>query len=145
MRLKIKAKLHQILDEKMRHFENMIDDVRASNNETKSSMGDKYETSREMLQQEVMRLQQQLANVQQQKTVLNRMRDLPAQTIGFGSVVTTSAGNFVVAISIGRFKVSEKEFIGISEQTPLAKQLIGKKKGDTFSFQRKEAKILEVE
>src|SRR5699024_1476484 len=100
-------------------FENMIEDVRASNNETKSSMGDKYETSREMLQQEIMRLQQQLANVHQQKAVLSQMRDTPAQSIGFGSVVTTTVGNFVVAISIGRFKVSDKEFIGISEQTPL--------------------------
>lgn len=145
MRLKIKATLHQILEEKIHHFEKMIEDLRASNNETKSSMGDKYETSREMLQQEIMRLQQQLANVQQQKTVLNRMRDLPASTIGFGSVVTTSAGNFVVAISIGRFKVSETEYIGISEQTPLAIQLVGKKKEDRFTFQQKEAKILQVE
>lgn len=145
MRLKIKAKLHQILDEKMRHFENMIDDVRASNNETKSSMGDKYETSREMLQQEIMRLQQQLANVQQQKAVLDQMRDTPRKNIGFGSVVKTSVGNFVVAISIGRFKVSEEEYIGISEQTPLAKQLVGKNKEDKFIFQQKEAKVLQVE
>ena len=144
MRLKIKAKLNQILDEKIHHFEKMIEDVRASNNETKSSMGDKYETSREMLQQEVMRLQQQLANVQEQKAVLHRMREMPPHAIGFGSVVTTSAGNFVVAISIGRFKVSEKEYIGISEQTPLAKQLLGKKKGDTFIFQNKEARIVDV-
>ena len=145
MRLKIKAKLHQILEEKMQHFENMIADLRASNTETKSSMGDKYETSREMLQQEIMRLQQQLANVQQQKAVLNRMREIPSQTIGFGSVITTSVGNFVVAISIGRFKVSEKEYIGISEQTPLAIQLIGKKKEDRFTFQQKDATILEIE
>lgn len=145
MRLKIKAKLHQILEEKTHHFENIIADLRTSNNETKSSMGDKYETSREMLQQEIMRLQQQLANVQQQKAVLHRMREIPGQTIGFGSVITTSVGNFVLAISIGRFKVSEKEYFGISEQTPLAKQLIGKKKGEVFTFQQKEVKILDVD
>lgn len=145
MRLKIKAKLQQILEEKIHHFENMIADLRTSNNDTKSSMGDKFETSREMLQQEIMRLQQQLANVQQQKAVLSHMRERAAQTIGFGSVVTTSVGNFVVAISMGRFKVLEKEYIGISEQTPLAKQLIGKKKEDRFIFQQKEAKIFQVE
>ena len=144
MRLKIKAELNQILDEKIHHFENMIEDVRASNNETKSSMGDKYETSREMLQQEVMRLQQQLANLQEQKAVLQRMREIPPYIIGFGSVVTTSVGNFVIAVSIGRFKVLEKEHIGISEQTPLAKQLLGKKEEDVFIFQQKEAKILDV-
>lgn len=145
MRLKIKAKLHQIIEERIRHFEKMIDDVRASNNETKSSMGDKYETSREMLQQEIMRLQQQLAIVQQQKAVLSHMRATPSQIIGLGSVVSTSVGNFVVAISIGRFNVSEKEFIGISEQTPLAKQLIGKREGDKFTFQQKDERILQIE
>src|SRR5690625_5811722 len=108
----------------MLKYENMINNVRASNNETKSSMGDKYETSREMLQQEIMRLQQQLANVQQQKAVLDQMRDTPRKNIGFGSVVKTSVGNFVVAISIGRFNVWKEEYIGISDKKPLEKQYV---------------------
>lgn len=145
MRLKIKTKLDQILEEKIHHFENMINDLRASNNETKSSMGDKYETSREMLQQEITQIQRQLANVKQQKAVLKRMRETPTQTVTFGSVVKTSVGNFVVAISIGKFKVSEEEYIAISEEAPLVRQLIGKKKGDVFIFQQNEAKILHIE
>lgn len=145
MQLKIKTKLHQILDEKIIHFENMIEDLRASNTDTKSSMGDKYETSREMLQQEVMRVQKQLANVQEQKQILSRMRDTTNKNIAFGSIVKTSVGNFVIAISIGKFKVDEETYISVSEQTPLAQQLIGKTIGDTFLFQQKEAQILEVE
>lgn len=144
-RIKIKTYLHQIVDEKIQHFQQLIEDLRASNTETKSSMGDKFETSREMLQQEVMRVQKQLANVQEQKQILSRMRDTTNKNIAFGSIVKTSVGDFVIAISIGKFKVDEGTYISVSEQTPLAQQLISKTIGDTFLFQQKEAQILEVE
>lgn len=144
MRLEIKAKLHQILDEKIQYFHDAIADLRLSNTETKSSMGDKYETSREMLQQEIMRLQQQLANLNEQKAVLLRMKDEPTSSIRFGSIVTSSVGNFVIAVSLGRFSVSDKEYIAVSEGTPIAKQLIGKTTADSFSFQNKQAEILRI-
>ena len=41
------------ISEKIRNLERLISETRESNNETKSSMGDKYETGREMLQQEI--------------------------------------------------------------------------------------------
>lgn len=143
-RTEIIAQLYQIIDQKISYFQTLINDLRASNTETKSSMGDKYETSREMLQQEIMQLQRQLANVQEQKTVLNRMKETSSQTIAFGSVVKTSMGNFVIAISIGQFEISDEKYFGISEQTPLAQQLIEKKEGDTFTIQEKETNILEI-
>lgn len=144
MRVEIKAKLHQIVDEKTQYLQDAIADLRASNTDTKSSMGDKYETSREMLQQEIMRLQQQLANLKEQKSVLQRMRNLPTSSIRFGSLVSSSAGNFVIAISLGRITVFDTEYIAISEETPLAKQLIGKTTEDSFVFQDKEARIFSV-
>ena len=48
------------LSEKIDNLERLIAETRASNNETKSSMGDKYETTREMVQQEINNLQIQL-------------------------------------------------------------------------------------
>ena len=48
------------LSEKTDYLEHLISETRAANNETKSSMGDKYETSREMVQQEINNLQVQL-------------------------------------------------------------------------------------
>ena len=48
------------LSAKIENLERLINETRASNNETKSSMGDKFETSREMVQQEINTLQIQL-------------------------------------------------------------------------------------
>ena len=51
------------IQDKIKSLEKLIAETRASNNETKSSMGDKYETGREMLQQEINNLQVQVNEV----------------------------------------------------------------------------------
>jgi hypothetical protein len=56
--------IHQKLSQKIETLEKMIAETRASNNETKSSMGDKYETSREMVQQEINNLQIQMISIE---------------------------------------------------------------------------------
>ena len=56
--------IHQKLSQKIETLEKMIAETRASNNETKSSMGDKYETSREMVQQEINNLQIHLISIE---------------------------------------------------------------------------------
>jgi len=52
-----KPEILNLLQEKLKfkidYLGNLIAETRASNNETKSSMGDKYETTREMVQQEI--------------------------------------------------------------------------------------------
>lgn len=143
-RPEIIAKLHQITEEKINHFQRLIDDLRDSNTETKSSMGDKYETSREMLQQEIRQIQSQLLVFQNHQSILNRIKENPSTNIALGSIVQTSFGNFVIASSLGEFIVEEVKYISISEQTPLAQQLLGKKVGETFEINQKEFQILEV-
>lgn len=140
----ILSKLNQILEQKIQYFKHLMEDVRSSNTDTKSSMGDKYETSREMLQQEIRQLQQQLDSVLNQKSVLDRIQKPTHEKISLGSIVKTSMGNFVIAVSLPAFDVLGEKYIGISEQTPLAKQLIGKSVSDTFTIQQKERQILEV-
>ena len=140
----ILTKLHQITDEKIKHFQSLIDDLRSSNTETKSSMGDKYETSCEMLQQEIRQIQSQLQVFQNHQSILNRIKENPSESISLGSIVKTSFGNFVMAVSLGEFEIEGEKFISISEQTPLAQQLIGKKDGDSFEINQKKFQILEV-
>ncbi len=69
----VKQALYKIIDQKIKYFQELIENLHASNTETKSGMGDKFETGREMLEQEIIQLQRQLANIQDQKVLLNRM------------------------------------------------------------------------
>jgi len=64
--------------------------------------------------------------------------------VTFGAVVKTRLANYFIAISAGRVEVEGQKFYVISPQAPLAQEILQKKAGDTFTFNDKEIKILEV-
>ncbi len=138
------AQLHQITEEKIQHFQALIDDLRSSNTETKSSMGDKYETSCEMLQQEIMQIQRQLVVFQEHQIQVKKLTENPSETIKTGSIVKTTFGNFIIITSLGEFQLDGEKFISISEQTPLANELMGKKVEDSFFINKQTYQVLEV-
>lgn len=117
----------------------------SSNNDTKSSMGDKYETSREMLQQDINRLEQQLAETNLQLFNLRNIKFKNTQTVEVGSLVNTSLGLFFITVSLGEMVFENKRLVLISLASPLGKQLNGKKKGDFFILNESQVKVLEVD
>lgn len=117
----------------------------AAENETKSSAGDKYETAREMMQQEIDMNNMRIAELQKQKAVL-QLTD-PAkttETVQNGCIVRTSQGNYYVGVSIGKLLVDKVPYYTLTASAPLGARLTGMKKGDKFTFNGKEFAILEV-
>ncbi len=117
----------------------------SSNNDTKSSMGDKYETTREMLQQEINSLQKQLSEMRMK---LFNLRNIQFKAhyfqIELGALVVTTLGTFFIAVSIGKIIFENQNLVLISMASPLGKQLSGKKNGDFFILNNKEQQILNV-
>lgn len=132
------------LSEKIATLERMISETRASNNETKSSMGDKYETSREMVQQEINNLQVQLNENIQARNSLKTLNTNLHQKIGLGSLVQTDKGFFYIAVSLGDITFNEKKIFVISTESPLGKALFGKKQQGEFSLNNLKQKILKI-
>ena len=95
-----KAKILELvkskISEKIGNLERLIAETRASSNDTKSSMGDKYETGREMLQQEINNLQLQLNENLIHQNFLKNVNTNPHQMIGNGTLVETDAGIFYI-------------------------------------------------
>lgn len=120
--------------DKIRYFENLIAETRASNNDTKSSMGDKYETGREMLQQEINNLQRQLNEVLNQQAVLQKITSDPLEKVQNGALVKTNKGMFYVAASMGEIIVDNQKIMTVSAESPLVKEMFGKKMGDNFTI-----------
>ena len=133
--------IHHKLSEKIEKLERLIIETRSSNNETKSSMGDKYETSREMVQQEINNLQIQLNENNRAKNSLKLISVNPHQIIGLGSLVETEKGYFYIAVSLGEIICNEKKIFVISTESPLGKTLTGKKKGEEISLNNSTQKI----
>lgn len=124
--------IHQKISEKIQKLEQLIAETRASNNDTKSSMGDKYETSREMLQQEINNLQLQLNEHLKSLQILKNVNPISHKTVSLGSWVETEKGRFFIAVSLGEITFNQEKVFVISAESPLAKAMNGKKIGERF-------------
>ncbi|MFK7923235.1 MAG: 3-oxoacyl-ACP synthase [Bacteroidia bacterium] len=150
MKPTLKARIHtqclQILAEKIERLQRSIADAqKAASEDTKSSAGDKFETSREMLKQEINKHSQQLAmasKMRQQFTKLNPTQNLTS--IGFGSLVDTNEGLYYFSASLGKVELEDKSCFALSMISPIGKALASLKVGDEVDFMKRKIKILSV-
>ena len=118
----------------------------ASNDDTKSSAGDKYETSREMMQQDIDRNKRLLIDAQDNLRVLQSIDSAQkSANVTHGSYVITSQGSFYISVSAGQLHVGDKTIFAVSPASPIGKLLLEKKKGDGFDFNGKKYSIENVE
>ncbi|MBD3906804.1 hypothetical protein NAL32_19150 [Chryseobacterium sp. Ch-15] len=133
------------LSEKISNFEKLISETRVSSNDTKSSMGDKYETGREMLQQEINNLQVQLNEVLKQQDFLKIILPKQSEKAEKGAIVKTEKGLFFISVSLGEITFENQKIICISPESPLAKAMNGKQKNDFFSLNTMNQIIIEIQ
>jgi transcription elongation GreA/GreB family factor len=118
---------------------------KASNDDTKSSAGDKYETGRAMMQQETDRNMVQLNEANKLKVVLNKINpNLITDKAETGSVVLTGNGNFYIAVSAGVLIVNSEKYFAISAASPIGLKLLGQKTGGEFKLNDKIYHIKQV-
>ena len=140
------AALKTLLDERMHTAHAAMQAAQASaNEEGKSSAGDKYETARAMGQLDRDMHARQYETARQERQLLDRLADVPpADRVVPGSLVRTSAGWFVLAVSAGRLAVDGQEVIAVSAQSPVGAALLGKRVGEGFVFLKKNAEVLQI-
>jgi transcription elongation GreA/GreB family factor len=146
MKENILQKLKEIIENRIKNIEISIENARKSaNEESKSSVGDKYETARAMgqLDQEMQSKQRQQALIE--KTILDKINTTDiCSKIMVGALTETSMGTFYVAIGAGMIEIDNKKIITISPQSPIGQVLMGKQRGENFSFRQKNEQILSV-
>jgi transcription elongation GreA/GreB family factor len=117
----------------------------ASNDDTKSSAGDKFETTREMMQQDITRNKSLLEDAQQNLQVLKSILNVShSDVVRNGSVVYTNNGIFYLSISVGSLNYEGQNIYAISAMSPVGKSMLAKKSGDQFSFNQKDYTIVQV-
>lgn len=147
----MKQEIHQLclhnLESNIQQLEKAIADIQsAANQETKSSAGDKYETGRAMMQQEKDKLSARLATNLNQLSHLKQLKPaLSKEQVENGSLVQTNEGLFYFAAAIGKLQLGEKKCFVISLDSPLAKALWHKKKGEIIDFQGRKIRIVEIQ
>lgn len=113
----------------------------AATDDTKSSAGDKYETGREMMQQETNRNMAQLTEANKLKVALTQLPTTASKQAENGSIVITDNGNFYIAISAGTLLVDGESYFAISQASPIGMKMRGLKGGDSFTLNGKPYQI----
>lgn len=135
-----KAELHQhcieLLKRKEAELKLAISDAQeAVNSDSKSSAGDKHETGREMVRQEVDKLGVQLVQAERSLDMAQKVAQTKHKNgISLGSLIYTNHGIFYLLVALGRITINQEEVFVISSDSPLGKQLMMKKENNQFSF-----------
>ncbi len=121
-----------ILNEKCNAMNNVLLDLTDElKYDTKSSMGDKHETSRAMNQLEQEKVSNQISEINKQLTTLQQLNiNLKSGRIITGSLIQTNIGLVFIAVGLGKIKIAKMEVIAISAHSPLGLAFLSKVNGE---------------
>lgn len=103
--------------------------------DSKSTAGDKHETSRAMVQLEQERTGKQLKEAGQQLSEFLKIDFQKSNAlVSPGSLVQTDKGLFFIALALGKLQVEGQPVFSISIQSPLGKAFAGARQKDTVIF-----------
>jgi transcription elongation GreA/GreB family factor len=126
--------LHALLQERVAVARAEIASTRgAFTSDTKSSAGDKHETGRAMVQQELDKLEEQHAKLIALQQELERVPvERVFDRVAFGSLVLTDQGTYFVSIGLGRIELDGGSCFAISLASPIGQALKDKRAGDAI-------------
>ena len=133
------------LNASLRGIQDAIDQTeQALQEETKSSAGDKYETSREMLQADLDRLESQRSILQSSLSLFAVSQD--NDQIVVGSIAEISINDqphtLYIGPAIGNVTIDNLEIRAISTASPLGAALLGKHPQQEFNWNGKSIRVL---
>ncbi len=138
--------ISNLIQHRISEIKSEINDANESKkNESKSSAGDKYETSREMIQQTLNNLETQLKKYElllQDCKQINSNKNY--SKIENGCLVKTNEYVFFIGIPLGKIEFENTSYYAISLDSPIGNALKNKKAKDSFTFLNKSIEILMI-
>ncbi|TFV96188.1 hypothetical protein E4S40_08170 [Algoriphagus kandeliae] len=128
----LKDRLNQLREERKAISEGILED-------DKSSAGDKFETGREMLTQDLRQVEGQIKSNSDLLEELYRIQSIKGigEKVREGSLVKIGDDHFLISVALGKLPLPEGEIFLISPVSPLAQQIMGKGHGETVLFKGK--------
>jgi len=125
--------------------QSMVNAQEAANEEGKSSVGDKYETGRAMMQIERDKAAQQLDEAFKLKNIIDHISiEAVSGKIMLGSLVITNSKKIFISIGMGKMTLDGEEFLVVAPASPLGKALMGLKANDEIVFNKERLTILQI-
>lgn len=127
-----------VVNDELKHLSEAIAE------DTKSSAGDKYETSREMANLEKEKLHAQALGFKNSLATLGALPQSALTKIDMGSLIQTNNEWIHLSISLGQLAVAGEKVLVISPLAPLARLLMGKEKGEAVTFRDNNYQIVSI-
>ena len=138
----IRLYVKEIIIRKIEKLEKFIEFTLEASREIKKAP--KYDSIRTEMQEEIYQMQKQLGALNTLRLNLNKVLNQPSERIQVGSLVITNKARFYISVSLGEFFFEGDRFYAISEESPMAKIMFGKKAGDSFILNNIYQEIVEI-
>jgi transcription elongation GreA/GreB family factor len=147
MKEKILATCLQLVTEKLKSLKIAMSDLRESAaQDSKSSMGDKYETGQAMIHLEQENLMSQYNEVVRTHSILSQIKsDNISQFGGVGALIETDNGNFYLSIGLGKIDVDGYSAFAIAPNSPIGSAFLGRKVGEKIDLNGRSYSITRIE
>ena len=120
-----------LLESRIEHLQkDLLELKEGAENDSKSSAGDKHETSRAMMQIEYEKISRLLEEMRRQKNDLEKVDiDSVSGKIKNGSIIKTNNGYLFLGAAVGKIEVDGIPVMSITLGSPIGQKLAGQKKG----------------
>ncbi|MEQ8925300.1 MAG: 3-oxoacyl-ACP synthase [Fulvivirga sp.] len=145
MKKRVLAACKQAVAIKLADLKNQLKDLQESaNDDSKSAMGDKYETGRAMVHLEQENLMTRYSELSNQLETLHALSTEDTTTIQNGSLINTDHGKFYMSVGLGKIDLESDSVFAIASNSPIGKELFGKSAGTSVMVNGRTYTILWV-
>jgi len=135
----------QVLSDRIKTAESAMKRAQeAAQGEEKSSAGDKYETARAMSQLERDMNARQLDQALKELAVLDKLDINEKSVVMNGAAIKSDAQYYFIALGLGKIEFDGQNCIFLSPSSPIGAELMGKKAGDSITWNGQTIDLMEV-
>lgn len=127
---KIRLHVKALIQNKILTLERYIAFTKEAASEIKKSPS--FDTMREEAHEEIYHLERQLHELKKLHIGMNTVLNRKTEQAQRGSLVITNKARFYISVSFGQFFYEGFRMYAISEHSPMAQKMLGKKAGDDF-------------
>ncbi|KUG10489.1 hypothetical protein BEI02_13830 [Elizabethkingia sp. HvH-WGS333] len=138
----IRNYVKSVIADKIQTLEKFVHFTKEASKDIKKTP--KYDSVREEAHEEIYQMQRQLAELHKLQNGMARVLNSEMSVVQLGSLVITNKARFYISVSLGEFFFEGDRMYAISEESPMAKMMIGKKVGDEFVLNSIHQKIEEI-
>lgn len=131
--------LHSKVEELKSVKQRLLDD---KSGETKSVVGDKYETARSMIQMEEDQINRQLQILNSNILKVKQLRLDEIKIVQHDSLVRLNTGLYYLSIAANPLIIDDQKVFCMSSDAPLSRSILNKNIGDEVRFNGRTFKVL---